>query len=107
MRALRDQTTIDVVASHRSRLKAPCVDSESRFLAIKKFFAPTGFASLRARQNRSFGRNAATDSLARFFAFAQCGVTHGEQSVHNRARSNAPATTPAFQQASFRSRVCS
>jgi thiamine monophosphate synthase len=37
-------------------------------LARNKFFVATGFAPLRARQNRSFARIAATDSGAAVFA---------------------------------------
>src|SRR3984893_16826739 len=51
-------------AADRCRPKARCVDSESRFLARKKFFVLAGFASLRARQNRFFARIAAADSAA-------------------------------------------
>ena len=107
IRTLRDKTPIDVVEGRRASLKALCVDSESRFLAIKKFFVLAGFASLRARQNRSFGRIAATDSAARFFAFTRCVVADGEQSVHDRARREAAAMPPASHHASFRCRVCS
>src|SRR3977135_2763336 len=59
----------------RVRPKACCVDSESRILARKKFFIPTGFAPLRARQNRSFARIAAADSQGAVFHVARCIAT--------------------------------
>ena len=61
-RALRDRHTFDVVATHRCRLKARCADSESRFLAIKKFSCPRASCLIAARQNRFFARIAAADS---------------------------------------------
>src|ERR1700730_2950951 len=51
-------------AAYRCRPKARCVDSESRYLARKKFFVLAGFASLRAPQNWFFARIAAADSAA-------------------------------------------
>jgi DNA segregation ATPase FtsK/SpoIIIE-like protein len=35
--ALNDRRSVDVITTHQCRLKARCADSESRFLAIKKF----------------------------------------------------------------------
>jgi hypothetical protein len=54
--------TIDVIATHRDRPKAVCVDSESQLLAIKKFSWSQRLRLIGARQNRFFGRIAATDS---------------------------------------------
>ena len=57
-----DRRAFDVVATHRCRLKAHCADSESRFLAIKKFSCPRASCLIAARQNRFFARIAAADS---------------------------------------------
>jgi hypothetical protein len=53
---------IDVAATHRSLPKARRMDSESRFLAIKKFSCLTALRLLVARQNQFFTRIAAADS---------------------------------------------
>jgi hypothetical protein len=37
IRTLNDRRSIDITATHRVQSKARCADSESRFLAIKKF----------------------------------------------------------------------
>jgi hypothetical protein len=50
----------------RWRLKVRCADSESQFLAIKKFSRPTAARLIAARQNRFFARIAATDSAGGF-----------------------------------------
>jgi hypothetical protein len=46
----------------RRQLKAPCADSESRFLAMKKFSRLTAARRIVPRQNRFFARIAAADS---------------------------------------------
>lgn len=56
----------DVVATRRRCEKAVGVDSESQFLAIKKFLWSRRRRLTRARQNRIFGRIATTDSETRF-----------------------------------------
>jgi len=66
--SLKDRRTVDVVASDRGRLKARCADSESRFLAIKKFSWSTASRRIVARQNRLFARIAAADSQLRFWS---------------------------------------
>jgi hypothetical protein len=57
--SLKDRRAADVVATDRGRLKARCADSESRFLAIKKFSWSTASCRIAARQNRLFARLAA------------------------------------------------
>jgi hypothetical protein len=58
--------TIDVIATHRDHPKAACADSESQILAIKKFSWKQRLRLIGARQNRFFGRIAASDSQERF-----------------------------------------
>jgi hypothetical protein len=55
-RTASDQEAIDIVAPRRSRPKARCADSESRFLAIKKFSRSPALRLIGARQNRFFAR---------------------------------------------------
>jgi hypothetical protein len=57
---------IDVVATHRRRQKAAAADSESRFLAIKKFSCTTAWRLIVARQTRFFAEIAAADSRCDF-----------------------------------------
>jgi hypothetical protein len=57
---------IDVVATHRCRLTACRADSESRFLAMKKFSRPPALRLIGARQNRFFEGIAAADSRRDF-----------------------------------------
>src|SRR6266481_1999590 len=66
--SLNDRRAVDVIATDRDRLKARCADSESRFLAIKKFSWSTASCRIAARQNRLFARIAASDSQLRFLA---------------------------------------
>jgi hypothetical protein len=56
IRTLIDCCAIDVIATHQCRLKARCADSESRFLAIKKFSCSPASRLIGARQNRFFAR---------------------------------------------------
>jgi hypothetical protein len=58
----RDQYAINLVATHRRPQKAPRVDSESQFLAIKKFSCTTAWRLIAARQTRFFAEIAAADS---------------------------------------------
>jgi hypothetical protein len=62
VRALRDRGSRDVVATHWWRPKPRCADSESRFLAIKKFSSSAASRLIAARQKRFFARIAAADS---------------------------------------------
>jgi hypothetical protein len=65
---------MDSGRSHRQRASrgasfgARCADSESRFLAIKKFSGVARHRLIGTRQNRIFQRIEITDSLAGFFA---------------------------------------
>src|SRR3981189_1082832 len=65
--SLKSRRAVDVIATDRDRLKARCADSESRFLAIKKFSWSTASRRIAARQNRFFARIAATDSRRDFW----------------------------------------
>jgi hypothetical protein len=56
----------DVIAAHSRREKAAGMDSESQFLAIKKFSRSQRWRLIGARQNRISGRIATTDSDAHF-----------------------------------------
>jgi hypothetical protein len=61
-----DRYAIDVVSTDRCRLKACCADSESRFLAMKKFSRRPALRLIGARQNRFFEGIAAADSRCDF-----------------------------------------
>jgi hypothetical protein len=61
-----DQCAITIIATHPGRLKARCADSESPFLAIKKFSCSAAWRLITARQNRFFAGIAAADSGAIF-----------------------------------------
>jgi hypothetical protein len=61
---LHDLHIIDVIATHRRGLKPGCADSESHFLAMKKFSLLPASRLIAARQNRFFARIASTDSQA-------------------------------------------
>jgi hypothetical protein len=61
-----DRRTIDVIATHRGGSKAVRADSESQKLAMKIFSWSQRWRLIGARQNRFFGRIAATDSQGRF-----------------------------------------
>jgi hypothetical protein len=54
--AFNDQRLRDVIAPRRDRRKTGCTDSESRFLAIKKFSRSPASRLIAARQNRFFAR---------------------------------------------------
>jgi hypothetical protein len=70
---LLHQCAIAAIATHRWWLKAHCADSESQFLAIKKFSRSPALRLIAARQNRFFAGIAAADS-ARGFSSARCIV---------------------------------
>jgi hypothetical protein len=55
--ALDVRPAADVIARRRSRSNARYADSESRFLATKKFFVRTGFAPDRRSPNPAFCTN--------------------------------------------------
>jgi hypothetical protein len=68
-----DRRDGDVAGIDECPLKARCVDSESRFLAMKKFSCSPASRLIVARQNRFLARIAADDSrrdfcLARIFS---------------------------------------
>src|SRR5260370_5173379 len=56
IRAFDDRRAIGLIATHRGRLKARCADSESRFLAMKKFSWLPASRLIADRQNRVFAR---------------------------------------------------
>jgi hypothetical protein len=58
IRAFNRQYVRDVIMALQGRLKALCADSESRFLAIKKFSRSPPSRRILARQNRLFAGNA-------------------------------------------------
>jgi hypothetical protein len=68
IRVIDDGHAIGVVATRRCRAKAVRADSESQILAIKKFSCLRRSRLIGARQNRNFGRIAATDSQDRFWS---------------------------------------
>jgi hypothetical protein len=56
LRAPNDRRAIGLMATHQGWLKARCADSESRFLAMKKFSWLPASRRIAARQNRFFAR---------------------------------------------------
>jgi hypothetical protein len=56
IRAIDDRPADDAIAAHRSRSNTRRVDSESRFLAIKKFSCSPASRLIGARQSRFFER---------------------------------------------------
>jgi len=66
--SLNECRAIEVIATDRGPPKACCADSESRFLAIKKFSWSTASRRIAVRQNRFFARIAAPDSQLRFWS---------------------------------------
>src|SRR5271169_3053551 len=54
--ALDDRHFVNVIASHESGPNARCADSESRFLATKKFSCSPASCLVAARQNGFFAR---------------------------------------------------
>jgi hypothetical protein len=80
-----DQSAINVVAAHRRWQKAHRADSESRFLAIKKFSCITASRLIVARQTRFFAGIAATDSQ-RDSCSAACVGARGAWLTRARSR---------------------
>jgi len=66
LRAFDDRCAIDVIATHRCRSQPRCADSESQFLAMKKFSWQPASRLIVTRQNRFFARIAAADSRCDF-----------------------------------------
>jgi hypothetical protein len=62
-----DRCAIDVIATHRDRSKAACADSESQYLAIKKFFMVTALASHRRSPRPIFWTNRRNRFATAFF----------------------------------------
>jgi hypothetical protein len=62
--------------------KARRTDSESRFLAMKKFSRLPASRLIVARQNRIFARIAVADSLAGISRLARCIARYGERLMH-------------------------
>jgi hypothetical protein len=60
------RSAIDVAATHRRPQKAVVADSESRFLAIKKFSCLAASRLIAARQTRFFAGIAVADSRCDF-----------------------------------------
>jgi hypothetical protein len=76
--ASSNQSAFNVVATLRRGRKTPLPDSESRFLAIKKFSCTTASRLIVARQNRFFAEIAAADSQRDFSSAPRARlVTHG------------------------------
>jgi hypothetical protein len=66
-------------------------DSESRFLAMKKFSCLPASRLIRARQNRIFARIATADSPAAISDIARCIAAYGEQLMHASVLMKVPA----------------
>jgi hypothetical protein len=56
IRILIDRHAADIIATDQCRSRAHCADSESRYLAIKKFSCPPASRLIAARQNQFFAR---------------------------------------------------
>jgi hypothetical protein len=67
---LSDLRIIGVIATRQTGLEPRCADSESHFLAMKKFSLQPASRLISARQNRFFARIASADSQAQFLAEA-------------------------------------
>jgi hypothetical protein len=65
-------------------------DSESRFLAMKKFSCLPASRLILARQNRIFARIAVADSLAAISDIARGVAAYGEQLMHASVLMNRP-----------------
>jgi hypothetical protein len=66
IRALRDRCVANIIATRECHYQARCADSESQFLAMKKFSCPPASGLIAARQNQFFARIASTDSQSHF-----------------------------------------
>jgi len=76
--AFNEWHAVEVIARRRTGSKAPCADSESRFLAIKKFSRSPASRLIVARQNRFFARIERGRFAGRFVARARCFAVYGE-----------------------------
>src|ERR1700694_1813992 len=85
IRAFDDLAAVDVIATDRSRPKPRCADSESRFLAMKKFSWLPASCVIAARQNQFFARIAAADSRCDFWS-RDAPQAYDERLVHACAR---------------------
>jgi hypothetical protein len=83
IRAFEDRQVIDVIATHRCQPKVHCADSESRFLAMKKFSCWLASRLIVARQNRFFARIAPADSQCDFLVAM---VSYSRRTLHARSR---------------------
>jgi hypothetical protein len=85
MRTFTGACAVDVVGSYQRELKARSADSESRFLAIKKFSCLAASRLISARQNRLFAQIAAADSQGDFWLVRRI-VARDERSTQVDAR---------------------
>jgi hypothetical protein len=85
--AFEQRSAIDAVATHLHRLKARCADSESQFLAMKKFSRRPALRLIVARPNRFFERIAAADSHCDFHRAR--GVVSRREHRHTPTRASA------------------
>ena len=108
-RATRIQRRRDSSAPEKTRR----TDSESRFLAMKKFSRSPASRLIDARQNRIFARIAAADSPAAISDIARCIAAYGEQLMHASVLMNMPtarqrrhvATTETLRRGRRRRRI--
>jgi hypothetical protein len=96
---------IDIVATHRFRLRPGCADSESRFLAINKFSRSPASRLIAARQNRFFERIASADSRATFSSKRRSPLATKDRRTLAAASDNTASTMPASNPEAFRYRV--
>jgi hypothetical protein len=92
----------DTVATHRCRSKARCADSESQFLAMKKFSCSPASRRIGTRQNQFFPRIAAADSQSHFGPRDASTIVAGDQCTL-ACRSSGDDAAP--RRATFRCRV--
>ena len=95
IRALHDRCAIDLVATHRVRLKGGFADSESRFLAINKFSCSPAPRLIVARQNRFFERIASADSRGDFSSKRCAPLAIKEPHAPTCASDDTTSTMPA------------
>jgi hypothetical protein len=105
IRALHDRCAIDLVATHRVRLKGGFADSESRFLAINKFSCSPAPRLIAARQNRFFERIASADSRGDFSSKRCAPLAIKEPRAPTCASDDTTSTMLAKDRAAFRCRV--
>jgi hypothetical protein len=78
-----------VIATQEGRLKARCADSESQFLATKKFSCPPASSLIGARQNQFFERIAQSDSQSEFAPRDAASIVTGDRCTLARAPNDA------------------